>query len=81
MMMIQSSTLPQVKVSFRSERVTVMEDKEALGLESLLGTLGGTLNLWIGISFVTFIEIIDMIFNIIIGLTSRKKNHDEDRET
>ena len=67
----------QVKVSFQSAIVTIMEDKEAIGLESLLGALGGMLNLWIGISFVTVIEIIDVIFKIILGLTSRKRVSDE----
>ena len=56
-----------------SRRVTVLQDKPALGLESLLGTMGGTLNLWIGISFITLIEIIDLIFNVILHYTLKPK--------
>ena len=66
-------TLFQVKVMFESSRLTVLEDKPALGLESLLGTIGGTLNLWIGISFVTVIEVIDMLLTLILGGISRPK--------
>ena len=61
---------------FESSRLTVLEDKPALGLESLLGTMGGTLNLWIGISFVTVIEIIDMLLTLILGGISRPKIDD-----
>ena len=57
-----------------------MEDKEALWLESLLGSLGGILNLWVGISFVTVIETNDMIFKITLDLTSWKKILDENPE-
>ena len=67
----------QVKVKFQSREVIILEDKEALGLESFFGTLGGTLNLWIGVSFVTLIEIIDMVFHIIIGLKYDGKVKDE----
>ena len=70
----------QVKVKFRSREVIILEDKEALGLETFLGTLGGTLNLWIGISFVTIIEIVDMVFNIVVGLMSQKKVKDENQD-
>ena len=57
-----------------SLRATVLQDKPALGMESLLGAMGGTLNLWIGISFITLIEIIDMIFNVIFRFTLRPKD-------
>ena len=66
----------QVKVMFESSRLTVLEDKPALTVESLLGTMGGTLNLWIGISFVTVIELIDMLLTLIMGGISRPKVED-----
>ena len=66
----------QVNVMFESNRLTILEDKPALGLESLLGTMGGTLNLWIGISFVTVIELIDMVLTLILGGISRPKVKD-----
>ena len=66
----------QVKVMFESSRLTVLEDKPALTMESLLGTMGGTLNLWIGISFVTIIELIDMLLTLILGGISRPKVED-----
>ena len=63
----------QVKVEFQSKRVWALEDKPALGLESLLGTMGGTLNLWIGISFVTVIELIELSLNATFWVSKRPK--------
>ena len=70
----------QVKVKFQSRETIILEDKEALELETFLGTLGGTLNLWIGISFVTLIEIIDMVFNIIKRLIYQREVQDENQD-
>ena len=51
---------PQVQVSLASTIVQRFRDEPSFTAESLIGTLGGTLNLWIGISFVTLFELLEL---------------------
>ncbi len=54
----------QIIVIFDSDIITSLIDKPAVTIESLIGSMGGTLNLWIGISFVTIVEVIEVIFSL-----------------
>ena len=40
---------------------------------SLVGNLGGILNLWIGFTFVTVVEICDLIYQVVMTRAQRKK--------
>ena len=40
-------------------------DVPAVTLENFAGNFGGILNLWIGLSFVTLIELCELVINII----------------
>ena len=51
----------QVQVSLLSTMVQQFRDEPSFTAESLIGTLGGTLNLWIGISFVTLFELLELL--------------------
>ena len=42
----------------------VHRDKKKVTGSQILGAVGGTLNLWIGISFVTAVELCELIYNI-----------------
>ena len=44
-----------------STRVDKLLDKPSITPESLIGTLGGTLNLWIGISILTLFELLELM--------------------
>ncbi len=62
-----------VNVQMHGKRVIEYRDKAVVSLDGLLGSIGGTLNLWIGITFVTLIELCEMCYHIgsraIIGTT------------
>ncbi len=61
--LIQKNFL-QVTVSMRNPLVTHLVDKPIMTMETVLAGLGGTLNLWIGISFITIVEILDLLIKI-----------------
>ncbi len=44
--------------------MTAQIDKVKLSGSQILGGVGGTLNLWIGISFVTVIELCEFLYHI-----------------
>ena len=46
------------------EGVTKYKDVPAVSLSSFIGTLGGILNLWVGLSFITVIELMELLMNI-----------------
>ena len=55
--------------------VTVFSHQEALTLESMMGSMGGILNIWVGITFVTIVEILDFfVHNIIDRLGTGRVN-------
>ena len=59
-------------------------DEEALNLSTLLANIGGTMNLWIGITFCTLIEILEMIYRLIchnIRKVETDSNLDQTKET
>ena len=65
----------QVNVIWRSDEITRMSEVPSIELEGLIGNLGGVLNLWVGISFVTAIEIFEMFINLCSRLFTRRPNH------
>ena len=44
-------------------------------LETFVGTLGGILDLWIGISFITIIEFIDLCISMVLRIYKGKQNN------
>lgn len=53
----------QVNIVWHVRNVTHLKETSFWTAENLIGTLGGVLNLWVGISFVTVIEILEMFLN------------------
>ena len=76
--MVASSTLIKknfVKLSVVARNkngVTEYRDIPAITFESFIGSLGGILNLWVGLSFITIIEIIDLIINLLLTYSKNK---------
>ena len=64
----------QINVVWQQETLTLMSEKESMGIEALIGNLGGVLNLWVGISFVTAVEILEMFFNCCPCIKKRNKS-------
>ena len=52
----------EISILLDAEQTTMMEDYPVLSLESLFGNMGGILNLWVGITFVTAVEIMDLLY-------------------
>ena len=61
----------EISVLLDAEQTTLMEDYPVLSLESLFGNMGGILNLWVGITFVTAVEIMDLLWTCMSSKTDR----------
>ena len=55
----------KVSVFFTSTNVVAIEDKRSMSLTTLFAGLGGTLNLYSGISFIIIVELIDLFYRIL----------------
>ena len=54
----------RLDVLWRRSTMTVYRKEASVGVETLIGNIGGVLNLWIGITFVTIMEVIEMFVNM-----------------
>ena len=70
----------QISVLFNHD-VIINTHIDAVSAETLMGTMGGILNLWIGITFVTLTEIVDFCLGIILDKMSRKVCQSVDKKT
>ena len=75
----------QLNVIFEHKKKTVYTTKPAVTWETLFSNIGGTLNLWIGITFITFVEVFELIFDVFMSymLPEKKKkevSHVDDTE-
>lgn len=61
----------QLNVMFPSAKKTVLKDKASSSWETLFSNIGGTLNLWIGVTFITLIEICELLSDILNDIRCR----------
>ena len=47
-----------------TQRVAHYTDVPAVTLENFIGSLGGILNLWVGLSFITIVEIVELVVKV-----------------
>lgn len=64
----------QVNVEIRSTKIREEEFTLAMPFENFIGNMGGILNLWIGISFITVIELIELMMNIVGKFVCKEPN-------
>ena len=55
----------KVKVKIRSMLVKKQEETPLVGIGTVVGSIGGILNLWLGVSFITLVEIIEVLIKYI----------------
>ena len=55
------------------DELHIVSQKPILEVEGLIGTLGGLLNLWVGVSFITIVEIIDTVIKCCLFLSTKNK--------
>ena len=65
--------LVQLQIHFNGRAVLRYEDTPMLTGSAMFGTLGGVLNLWIGITFVTFIELLELFYRVSLISAYRMK--------
>ena len=53
---------------------TTIKTTEQYTVTSLFGALGGVLNLWIGITFLSLVEICDLVYQLIKARYTRNSN-------
>ena len=60
----------------QEKKKEIYKEMPALTLASLTGTLGGVLNLWIGITFFTIIELVDLMFTLVLDVWVKRGSKD-----
>lgn len=63
----------RISIMFSMETYQVLTDTGAITWDTLVANLGGTFNLWLGISVSTFAEIIELIYSILIATCRKRK--------
>ena len=53
----------EVRMSY-TQRVAQYTDVPAVTLENFIGSLGGILNLWVGLSFITIVEVVELLIKV-----------------
>ena len=71
---ILKKSLVSINVFYSDLKYTSVSQIPKVSLEDLISNIGGTLGLFIGISFLSFIEIFDMILVILFVLFGKKPN-------
>jgi hypothetical protein len=54
----------QLNIFFDENMYTDIHDKSAINVSVLLATIGGALNLWIGITIMTLVELFELLYNL-----------------
>ena len=67
------SNFVDLTVSLKDYKYIALRDTPKVSFEGLISQLGGTLNLWSGISAIIAIEIIEFIYRLILSLCSSNK--------
>ncbi len=63
-----------LSVEFQSDSVMEIKELPVMTWEGLAGSVGGILNLWIGVTFLTLIELVDLLISIFQGVISISDN-------
>ncbi|PAA76178.1 hypothetical protein BOX15_Mlig021130g3 [Macrostomum lignano] len=58
------------KSNFEIERI---EEKAVISMTSLLSQIGGLLSIWVGLTFVCIVEIVDMLYNIVTMYNQQRR--------
>ena len=61
-----NSNFLKLVIQLDNSRIYQFEETPLRSLTSMMGSLGGILNLWIGISFVTLIEVVELLFKMMV---------------
>ena len=73
-----------MKLNFQADTLVYKEYKEVPlhSLSSLIGTLGGGLNLWTGITVLLFVEIVETMIKILkgIGVRNNRDNNENKKD-
>ncbi|XP_078360075.1 epithelial sodium channel subunit beta-2-like [Oculina patagonica] len=70
----------RVNIHFASMKVKEMSQSPAITRESLLGTIGGQLGLFIGVSLITLVEFLNLLWRLVLPRKKTTSNQTEDFE-
>ena len=71
---IISKAFLKVNIFYESMKITVTKQSPSLSTVAFFSNIGGTLGLCMGMSILSFVEIIELFYNFIIFSTNRCKN-------
>jgi len=63
-----------------ADTITIDQDKPAIKIETIFGSLGGILNLWIGFTFITIMEFVDLFLTIVLEKISASRVEAADKK-
>jgi hypothetical protein len=72
-----------IKVSRPTFEVHYVTEKPAIEIATLMSRVGGIMNFWLGITFITVMELVEVIYDCILLVSKKirsKKNRDEDKD-
>ena len=55
----------QLTIKMLQNTIEEINESPSLSFSSFMGSLGGLLNLWIGITFITLVELVEFLYNFI----------------
>ena len=59
---------------FQKPGITYVTSQPSTTIATALGSFGGILNLWIGITFFALIELVELIYNVTLVIIQHRKN-------
>ncbi len=63
----------KISVYATTENLVILEDKPKMTITDLFASVGGTLNLYSGISFILVIEIIDLLYKLLFDCPAKQR--------
>ena len=69
-----SSSLVEFSIYYDSFSYTMIEEEEAIPLDTLIGSIGAHLHLFLGMSLISFVECIEFVAKLLYHLSNQKKN-------
>ncbi len=72
---LMARNFAQLNVFFDKSMVTELKDEESITVPTLLANVGGSLNLWIGITFCTLVELVDLVYRLICQGQNKEQGH------
>ena len=77
---IEPGNIVSVNIYFKSNSIKKITEKPAILPQDLLANVGGAMGLFLGISFLSFVEIVEILFEIVHYFVHKSKSNKISKE-